>query len=154
VGSRSHSPASSAGGHCCERSSIKCRREDCGNLNLGVLVLTSPAGHLHPPCRPPATQGSLVHLRRCISAGMIAVPPLIAAALRSRQNKIEKVAGIMRCASRPRRPSQLWGCRLTKRCSDPGRIKCLAAGEDLPTSSPMPRARVLTGQRAVAELGR
>ncbi len=35
-----------------------------------------------------------------------------------------------------------------------GRIKCLAAGVDLPTSSLLPRARVLTRQLAVAELNR
>ncbi len=35
-----------------------------------------------------------------------------------------------------------------------GHIKCLAAGVDLPASSQLPRARVLTRQLAVAELNR
>jgi len=49
---------------------------------------------------------------------------------------------------------QLWGRRLTNRCSEPGPIKCLAAGVDTLSASHFPRARVLTGQLAVAELSR
>jgi hypothetical protein len=58
------------------------------------------------------------------------------------------------CSRQDRETAQPSHCRLTSRCSDPGHINCLAAGVDLPTSSPLPRARVLTSQRAVAELGR
>ena len=44
--------------------------------------------------------------------------------------------------------------RITNRCSGPPTIKCSAAGVDSPTSSLLPRARVLTGQLAAAELSR
>ncbi len=45
-------------------------------------------------------------------------------------------------------------CRLTNRCSDPGPIKCSAAGGRAQRAPERWRARVLKGQRAVAELGR
>ena len=44
--------------------------------------------------------------------------------------------------------------RLTNRCSGPPTIKCSAAGVDLPPTSLLPRARVLTRQPAAAELSR
>jgi hypothetical protein len=45
-------------------------------------------------------------------------------------------------------------CRPTNRCSGPGHIKCLAAGVDASSVSQLFRARVLTSQRATAELSR
>ena len=45
-------------------------------------------------------------------------------------------------------------CRITNRCSGPGHIKCSAAGGRAVSSTHRFRARVLTSQRAAAELSR
>ncbi len=113
-------------------------------------VLTAPADHLRRTWQPPAGRRFLVH---CAAASVSASSPLFKVSP-SFKTGSHTVAGIMRSAITPRRPSRHWGCRLTNRCSDPGRIKCLAAGEDLPTSMGSRRARVLNRRRAVAELGR
>jgi len=63
----------------------------------------------------------------------------------------KKVVVTRRCARRFR---MFLGRRLTSRCSEPGPINCLAAGVDSFSSSQFSRARVLTSQPAVAELGR
>jgi hypothetical protein len=64
------------------------------------------------------------------------------------------ILGGCACHCRDRETARSGHCRPTNRCSGPPTIKCLAAGVDLPTTSPLPRARVLTRQLAAAELSR
>jgi hypothetical protein len=113
----------------------------------------APVSHLRLRLNRLASQGSLVHCaatpERCII-----VVPLFVVGPSFEVLKIKRVAGTMRIASRPGRFSKLDGLRLTNRCSGPGHIKCMAAGGHAFCMRLAPRARVLTSQRAAAELNR
>ncbi len=113
-------------------------------------VLTAPAAHLRRPWQRPAAHRFLVH---CAAASVSASSPLFKVSP-SFKTGSHTVAGTMRIALAPRRSSQLWGCRLTNRCSGRGHIKCSAAGGRAMSAPERWRARVLKRQRAAAELGR
>ena len=63
-------------------------------------------------------------------------------------------SGWSACRRRDREIAYPGHCRPTNRCSEPGHIKCLAAGGQAMKRTRALRARVLRGQRAVAELNR
>ncbi len=134
-----------------KRSSIKCLvRMSAVYIRCPQTSCTAGLGHLSLSSILVPIKGFNCSLRRCTCAGhhrSCSAKPFVQG-----RTGIKRVAGTMRSAHSAF--SQLWVCRLTNRCSEPGTIKCLAAGVDLPASSQLPRARVLTRQLAVAELNR
>jgi hypothetical protein len=90
-------------------------------------------------------------LRRCIGGGIIGLP-LIGVGPSFKADKTKNVQADDQGSARTV-PTFNFGRRLTSRCSEPTHHKVLGRGRPSLPRGLWPRARVLNGRRAVAELG-